>query len=1565
MDEAQAPRLVVGIGASAGGLEALERFFRAMPSDSEMAFVVIQHLSPDHPSIIHELLSRFTGMRVVPVTGEVELSPNHVYVLTPGRELELDGQVLRPFDRAPGKHAEAPITRFFRSLARSRGPSAAAIVLSGTGTDGSSALLDVHDAGGQVLVQSLETARFSGMPGSAIALRVADHVVAPEQMPALLEEWRGPGEAKESKLDEAILAGVFARLKQVHGVDFSFYKHSTVRRRIDRRLALGRDGDLATYAVRLGTDDAELDQLYRDLLIGVTQFFRDPEVFERLRDKHLPELISGLPDGAELRVWVPACATGEEAYSIGIQVLETFAAMGRPPAAKIFATDLHRGSLQVASDGVFEADSLAELPESLRTRYFEPRPGGRAAVIPELRKLVLFSPHNLLRDTPFNRLDLVSCRNLLIYFQPAAQLRALAALHFALKRSGVLVLGPSETLGEADSAFTIVDRDWKIFRKRGDVRMPLDVRVNQSTPVLQQRTAGDQSLARIHEQLLRRFVPSGALVNDRRETVHLFGNAQRYLKLPTGPLSSDILSLCDGHLRAAIASGLSNAQKRHERVLHREVPVDGGGSIDVVVEPFTDKLQGAEWQLVLFESERPRHESATRELDLGAGASARIQELEDDLQASRLSLQKVVEELESTNEELQASNEELIASNEELQSTNEELHSVNEELYAVNAEHEQRIRDQSETVADLRNLLAATEIGTVFTDRDLRIRLFSPKAAEVLNLMPLDVGRPLHHITSRLIGDDTIAVAQQVLQTHTPHVQELRMPDGRTLLRQVRPYVDAFKQIGGVILLFIDISSLAEMQGQVRHEREQLRNLIDSIPQLMSIINSDGTYAYLNESMRAYTGVSLPLSVGGRLLDLVHPDDRLKGRDLWTEGRQGTTEFRLRGRDGTYRWFESTLIPARDPAGVLTQWFSISNDIDARKIAIEDLRIAVESLPGMLAFFDRDLKLRFANEGYLRLVRRPFSELRGKHVSEVLGPERYAEVRGHVASVMRGERVRFVFLSLDPDGSERWFQISYNPVIRDGAQEGYLTTLFDITEEHRAERKLAESEERFRKIADEAPNMVWLSNAKGEREYFNRTWLGITGRAVDTLLGDGWMTCVHPEDAPEYIDAYRKAHAEKRGFQSEYRLRKADGTYALVIVQASPRFDAKNTFIGLIGSVTDVSLQRESIKEAHLIEKRLLEAARLESLGVLAGGIAHDFNNILTGILANASMARGEVTGDFLPGVLDDIQASAERAADLCKQMLAYAGRGKFDVRPFDLSALVRDTARLVQASIPKTATLRLHLPSEPALVVGDASQLRQVVMNLVINGGEAVGEGPGALDVSVDEVVLRSASVDMAFVAKDFQPGRFARLTVSDTGHGIPHDQLTRIFEPFFTTKFTGRGLGLSAVQGILGAHKGALEVESSSKGTTFRAYLPTTDRSAKPSQPPSTLEASSGGVVLVVDDEDVVRSVAVRALVRGGYSCDIASNGLEAVALVENAPSRYRLVLLDLTMPEMDGRTALARIRVLAPELPVVIMSGYSSEETRKLMEQHRRVSLLQKPFDSRGLLSTVNVQLGHRPV
>jgi two-component system CheB/CheR fusion protein len=971
------PQCVVGIGASAGGLDPLVRFFDSLPKETGMAFVIVQHLSPDFKSLMDELLARHTMLPIHLVEDGMPVAADHVYLIPAKKEMIMSGGRLLLSERNRQQELTLPIDVFFRSLAQDCGSRAIAVVMSGGGSDGSRGICHVHDAGGLVLVQDLNSAQFDGMPKAAMETGVVDQTLAPEDMPrALLERANRPRDAggiESQQVQPLGLGAVYRVLETEFGIDFNHYKPSTVTRRIERRLALAQSQNIDEYLARLRSERDELDALYRDLLIGVTRFFRDPDAFALLEQRILPELLRREPRDVPLRFWVAGCATGEEAYSLAILVQDLMATHGERPV-KIFATDVHRGSLEQAATAVYGEEAVSNVSPDRLARYFTQN-GRTYQVVPELRQMIVFAPHNVISDAPFTRLDLVACRNLLIYLQPPAQRRILSFFHFALGQRGVLFLGPSESLGTLAEGFEVVDKHWQLYRKGGDVRMPVDTRQPSTVsrdarltvpavPPAARHSLGQ--LLSVYDALLEETLPPSLILNDRGELVHALGGAARFLRVRDGRQSLDVLDLVDAELKMILAGGMKRALAERAPVIFNGVRSHADDQIYcVTIRAIAGRATAARHVVVSFEAAealaRPTTTGASIQIDVDQVSQQQLAALEAELGTTKESLQAAIEQLEASNEELQASNEELQSSNEELQSTNEELQSVNEELYTVNAEYQRKIAELTELTNDMDNLLASTEVGTIFLDGQLRIRKFTPQVTETFGLLPHDVGRPIDTFAHTMHHPELVEDLKRVLASGQPIERDLVDIQGKSFFLRLLPY-RAKGTAEGVVLTLIDVSGLKAAEDALFHERYLLNSLLRSVPDAIYFKDARGRYIRFNPAMAARLGLRDPAdAIGKTAFDLPEHDTAMAlHREDDVVLRSGAPQhYRLERRaagNAPEAWDMVTRLPLIDRDNAIVGVIAIFRDVTEQVRAKAKIDEEVRRRDQFLAMLSHELR---------------------------------------------------------------------------------------------------------------------------------------------------------------------------------------------------------------------------------------------------------------------------------------------------------------------------------------------------------------------------------------------------------------------------------------------------------------------------------------------------------------------------------------------------------------------------------------------------------------------------------
>ena len=856
---------IVVIGASAGGLGAFQAFFAGMPThvDPGMAFVLVQHLAPDHKSILTDLVRRYTRMQVFEVEDGMVVQPNCAYIIPPNCDMAFLNGTLQLLEPASPRGQRMPIDFFFRSLAQDQHERAICIVLSGTGSDGTLGVRAIKGEGGMVMVQNPESTEYDGMPRSALATGLVDYELPPAELPAQLIAYANhafgrppvPASVPRPKTENA-LKKIFVLLRAQTGHDFSQYKPSTIHRRIDRRMSVHQLDSMEIYVRYLQQTPLEVEALFRDLLIGVTNFFRDPTAFKVLEEEAIPRIFAGKPSGSVIRVWSPGCSTGEEAYSIAILLQERLEKLKQGYTVQVFATDIDSQAIATARSGIYPASIAADITPERLSRFFVPEPDGSAYRIHKgIRDMLVFSEQDVIKDPPFSKLDLISCRNLMIYMGGELQKRVIPLFNYALLPGGMLFLGTSETVGEFSDLFAVLDRKEKLYQRKGEFYgaqrlalsrfLPpitaLDASFPRATKLI---PAGRLPLRELTEQaLLQQIAPTGALVNDRGDILYLHGRTGMYLEPAPGEAGiNNIVKMAREGLRRELAMALHKAVATKDPVFATDLRVKTNGhftQVNLAVHPLpsgTVESSGVPLYLVVLESvPEPTLAQPIQSIVSDQGtltdAETRIAILHQELRAKEEYLQTANEELETSNEELKSSNEEMQSVNEELQSTNEELEtskeelqSVNEELATVNAELQTKVADLSRANNDMNNLLAGTGIGTIFVDHHLHILRFTPTVTRIINLILSDIGRPVGHIVSNLVGyTSLLADVQSVLDTLTAKEVDVQTLDDKWYTMRIMPYRTLDHVIEGAVITFVEITETVRNREALRRANELLR----------------------------------------------------------------------------------------------------------------------------------------------------------------------------------------------------------------------------------------------------------------------------------------------------------------------------------------------------------------------------------------------------------------------------------------------------------------------------------------------------------------------------------------------------------------------------------------------------------------------------------------------------------------------------------------------------------------------------------------------------------------------
>jgi two-component system CheB/CheR fusion protein len=1222
------PAAVVGLGASAGGIGPLQQFFTDMDPESGLAFVVVMHLSPEYESQLASVIQQKTKMSVTQVSEPVHVRPNHVYVIPPNHQLAFNNSTLHlvPPQRPLGRRVT--IDLFFRTLAQAYGQRAVCVILSGTDSDGVIGLKHIRAQGGLTIAQDPNEAEHDSMPATAISTGMVDWVLPVEKMaPKLLEFARNenrmklppeiPGaEEPDAKVedapggptiseethdpeDESAISEVLADVRAQTGHDFTHYKRATVLRRIARRLQVNSIESIPKYLEFIRTHPVETRALLQDLLIGVTHFFRDRDAFAAL-EAHIPQLFAGKKKDDEVRAWVAGCATGEEAYSVAMLLCEHANRLENPPAIQVFATDIDEQAIADARDGLYPSMIEADVsPE--RLREFFVRDHGRYRVRKEIREKILFAAHNLLKDAPFSRCDLVCCRNLLIYLTGQAQEQVFDVFHFSLRTGGLLFIGGSENYSQSQSLFSAVDSKHRLLVRRSTPRpiwkvplLPLRApaklipsplkRPPRTLPPLthddSDKTAGDGTtqsahasharrealFGELHLRLLEQYGAPSVVVNESHDIVHLSESAGRYLHFVAGEPTANVVKVVDRALQIELRTALFKAEQTKAPVKSAPQTVEFDGtseSVTLEVRPMGGSDQAQGFFLVLFEKESagPEEKAAPRPREVTTGESQEeLQFLKQQLNTTVEQYEAANEELKASNEELQAMNEELRSATEELETSKEELQSVNEELSTVNHELKNSVEELSGTNADLNNLMASTDIGTVFLDRQLRIHRFTPSAQKIFNLIPADLGRPISDITSNLNYEGFMADAEKVIQSLTTIEREMQLGEESWYLTRIAPYRTSEDRIAGVVATFIDISRRKAAEDEVRAGALRYRTLFELVPVAVYITDAEGNIREYNRRAVELWGRKPSHEKFCGSFSMFYPDGRpmpheecpmarvLRGEQL----QPGDLEILVEQENGARRNVLVAPQTIRNDDGEITGAINCVHDITHRKHAEELLR---ESERRFRTVADNVPQVIWTNEpgGEPNYFNRRWYEYTGLSFEESVGAGRQSIIHpgDAPAVVARWEQARAAgevfeaeYRMRRKDGVYRWFIGRNVPLRNNGKVLSWFGSATDIEDFKQAEARLRASEERFRVLVEGARDYAMFSlDPEGIVTFWSAGAERVFGWKQEEAVGQSGAMIFTPEDRreKEVEKEIKTALSEGRALDRRFHLRK-DGS---------------------------------------------------------------------------------------------------------------------------------------------------------------------------------------------------------------------------------------------------------------------------------------------------------------------------------------------------------------------------------------------------------------------------------------
>lgn len=963
----------------------METFFRNTPSGIDMAFIVVQHMDPTHKSLLSELLQKHTKMKVCEVQDGMQVEANSVYIIPPNKDMAIFKGRLQLMDPTAPRGQRRPIDYFFRSLALDQKENSIGIIFSGTGTEGTMGLKAIRGEGGLAMVQDPETATYDGMPRSAIAANVMDCVLSPDEMPAQLLKYQkqrhtapsGKGTPEAVPLN--VLDKIFMQVRAQTGHDFSQYKRGTICRRIEKRMAVNQISNIANYLKYLQKEPKEIQALFNAMIIGVTNFFRDKEAFEALKNKILLDILKIKNADERIRVWIPGCSTGEEAYSLAMVIQESLDKRKKRPKVTIFATDLDAQAIETARAGSYtEGINVDVNPERLR-RFFD-HSGHQYYVKKGIREMMVFATQNLIQDPPFSKLDMICCRNLLIYLNPALQKKIFSIFHYSLLRNGILFLGSSETIGEFSDLFDTVDRKWKIFRKKGIITPsfkmdfhshPLRV-LEDSSRAVNKPTLKKALLSEITEKLLlTEYAPASTVIDESNHALYFYGNTGKYLQPVAGEATLNILDMARPGLKPDLSTAIRKARKYRKQVTIRGVDVDTNGSvlrINLKIKPATDPNIKSELLLIAFEEVKTVENKRSA---LGAGnPKSHLDGLEKELASTKEYLQATIEEMEASNEKLQTANEELYSANEELQSTNEELEtskeelqSLNEEMLTMNSEMELKIDSLAQTKDDLSNLIASTQVGIVFLDIHLKINGFTPSVTRVIPLIDTDIGRPIEHIASLLINEKLLEDISLVLDTLVPQEKEVRDKDDNWYTLRISPYRTVENVIDGIVITLVNITKQKHNQQTFERVNQHLNLVMEALPAVpfIAAVKRDFTLIFVGESVLSITGFAPKEFISDQnfWVQRIHPKDKkmvFSSLQAASKLKLSQHEFRWKCSNDKYRKFISfvrkVMLPGDDKQMLVGVW----QDITALRLSETEQKSAFDAAQKQIAILKSEIK---------------------------------------------------------------------------------------------------------------------------------------------------------------------------------------------------------------------------------------------------------------------------------------------------------------------------------------------------------------------------------------------------------------------------------------------------------------------------------------------------------------------------------------------------------------------------------------------------------------------------------
>lgn len=1520
-------QFIVGIGASAGGLAVLKELVTNLPKKSGISYIIVQHLDPTHESMLTELLGKVSSLPVEEATDKQLVKPDHIYVIPPDAYLEINKNKIKLIKPEHQRGMRKAVDHLFRSLAKECGPYCAGVILSGAGSDGTAGLRVIKAAGGLALAQDPNTAEHDSMPLSAIDAGIIDKTLSISEMPDVLNQYQEYAkthdliaEEEEKESEQASreqnsevpedLNDLSALLETHENFSLKQYKHGTVSRRIARRMNLINIEEYDAYVNHLRTNEVERKQLTRDLLINVTDFFRDPEAFEELGNQVVIDLIKNVKSDEDVRIWVAGCATGEEAYSLAILMLNQLKSVRKRNHVKIFATDIDEEAIQIARKGVYPISIAGEVPPEYLEKYFNKLDNDHYQIKQRVRDTISFATQNLSVDPPFSRMNLISCRNLLIYLKKDVQEKILRSFYFALQDDGSLLLGSSETLGSQSELFKTLSKKWRLYKKipghhnRQELFKHLTSKMNK--PVVKSKNRDKSTPTRsdkMQQALVKAVMPASVIISNDGGILFRYGYLNPYLLIPEGEPKNDFLHMVPTSIRSRMRSSLFKARKEHTCVCFN-APLalktkDEAEECIITITPVDDEELGIEGAMAIS-FEKCDTPSAVSTFTPSKEEADHVQKLESELAETKEELQNTIEELETSTEELKASHEETLSTNEELQSSNEELEasseelrSLNEELSTVNSQLKDKIEQLQRANDDVENLIASTDIATIFLDIDLKIQRYTPAAEKLLKMGPRDIDRPISSLGRDLVDDSLTEEAKSVLDSFKSTRKEVKDYQGRWFIRQLTPYRTEDRRIEGVVITFHDINEIKQLS-----ERAQIREHQQVIVAKLGML--------------ALNDASIDNLMHQTVRQVAHVFDADYCKVL------------------RYQPEENNLLMV---AGV--GW---NGDLVGKATVTDDLN---------------------SQAGYTLSVSEPVIVDNLKNEKRFQGPQLLSDhhVISGMSCLINHQNPPYGVIGVHTKTQRQFNEDDANFLL------AIANLLSSAVKNKAAQEQMEESEKRFSIARDAASLGIHDWDVTNNTVKWDQRVRDIWGVSDDEAITfDTFIGGVHPGDLSATQAAVDSAFdPEGEGYyEAEYRVIHRLTKATTWVLATGKVFFQEGKPVRLVGTVADINASK--LAEAALNDARQkaeqASDAKSEFLALMSHEIRTPLNAVvgISKILKTMPSLPAEKKGEMY----NTLHTSADSLLGLINDLLDISkiesGTLVLESEPFNLGHVITEIDKMTEARLQKGVKLKTAISDiEGKEYVGDKQRIRQVILNLATNAAKFTKKGS----------ILISAQAD--------KKAGCIRVIVKDTGIGIPESQQDEIFNKFTQTdvgsarEYEGTGLGLAIVKSLVTAMGGDISLRSEiGEGSQFTLMLPLPH--AKQHGFVKENEAvekttGKGKNLLLVEDNEANVLVATTMIQEMGYHIEVMRDGKAALAEMEKKRGRYCGILLDIRMPGLDGYEVMKRLRSTErakklPPIPIIAITANALSGDKKKCIDAGATDYLAKPFKPKELQKILQI-------